>query len=67
MTTRTSQRRQVSTDEYEFSHGHTPRGRGAWIFAPAGRENDMTAWVTKSGTYTEAKRQLPAGEWTVLS
>jgi hypothetical protein len=36
----------LSTDEFEISHGRAPRGRGNWIFAPRGRENDTAAWVS---------------------
>jgi hypothetical protein len=50
------------TGEYEFSHGHKPRGRGSWAFdfgakrTPDGLENLF--WTR--GTYGEAKRQARA-------
>lgn len=57
----------VDTTEYEFSHGHTPRGHGSWGFAPFNEtQDDPNTWLWVSGTYTEAKRQLPTGEWKVL-
>jgi hypothetical protein len=65
----------LSTDEFEISHGRAPRGRGNWIFAPRGRENDTAAWVSINGTYSEARAQLHrmiratthgARDWVVL-
>ena len=56
------------TNTYERSHGHTPRGRGGWMFQDAywfeydQRSNTYT-WDTIhtfSGTYTEAKRAARA-------
>jgi hypothetical protein len=41
---------EFSTREYEWTHGHKPRGRGYWWFFFEGHE--FSAW----GTYTEAKR-----------
>jgi hypothetical protein len=55
-----------TTSKYEFSHGSKPCGRGGWIFAPQCHENGQAKWVSANGTYTEAKRQLPAGQWVVL-
>lgn len=60
------------TTIYELSHG-APRGRGGWMFYPAELAQDARDgrldWdkvVTVSGTYTEAKKGCPAGEWIVL-
>jgi len=56
------------TSTYERSHGHTPRGRGGWMFQDADafdadqRSNTYT-WDTIHtfpGTYTEAKRAARA-------
>jgi hypothetical protein len=58
------------TTEYEFSHGHKPRGYGSWAFArpgsPAERGETFDGIEWRNGTYTDAKQQLPAGEWVVL-
>lgn len=57
----------VDTTEYEFSHGKLPRGYGSWGFAPFNETmDDPNTWEWRTGTYTEAKRQLPRGEWKVL-
>lgn len=62
------------TDQFEFAHGHKPRGYGRWAFATrtaeraargTGQLPEGIEW--RDGTYTEAKAQLPAGEWIVLS
>lgn len=44
---------EVSTGEYEFSHGHKPRGRGAWAFEIAGE----VTFIPGIMTYGEAKRE----------
>lgn len=52
------------TRQYELSHGHTPRGRGGWMFQDseafdADQRDNRYSWDTIhtfSGTYTEAKR-----------
>ena len=44
---------EVSTTEYEFSHGHKPRGRGAWAFEIAG----AVTFIPGTLTYGEAKRE----------
>jgi hypothetical protein len=50
------------TDEYEFSHGRTPRGRGSWAFSihrnPDVMGNDIL-W-SPSMTYADAKRWAKA-------
>lgn len=49
------------TTEFQFSHGHTPRGRGSWAFIPADSYHpakdylDLAIW-SPSMTYTEAKK-----------
>jgi hypothetical protein len=53
----------IDTTGYEFSHGRKPRGYGFWGFARVGHPGEEF-WTT--GTYTEAKRALPAGDWQVL-
>jgi hypothetical protein len=49
----------VSTRDFEFSHGHRPRGIGSWAFCPthlARRDDylDHVLWVHE--TYGEAKK-----------
>lgn len=45
---------EVNTSEYEFSHGHKPRGRGLWCFALSAYMVG-TEHVEYSGLYSEAK------------
>ena len=45
----------INTTEYELSHGHTPRGRGAWAFQVDG--TNTTVW-TPSMTYTAAVKWI---------
>lgn len=56
------------TSQFERSHGTTPKGRGGWLLAPYGAEEDM---VNFNGTFTEAKKQArqqypSVDEWVVL-
>jgi len=44
----------VQTSEYEFSHGHAPRGRGGWAFRFGSPEAEPT-WIHGSLTYAEAR------------
>ena len=46
----------VSTRDYEFAHGRTPRGFGHWAFEFGEREaaEAVEFWT---GTYSEAKAQ----------
>ena len=39
---------------------------GGWGFAPQGQRDNMDAWVWVNGTFTEARKRVPAGEWIVL-
>jgi hypothetical protein len=53
---------QVNTNEYEFAHGHAPRGRGAWAFwFGKGARRVDTSNVADAhwyhGTYSDARRQ----------
>lgn len=41
---------------YQFSHGHTPRGRGSWAFA-FDRDGGRYFFVPGSMTFTDAKRE----------
>ena len=41
----------VSTRDYEFSHGRTPKGQGNWVFI---FPNNTIDWFR--GTYTEARK-----------
>lgn len=69
-----STKKNFRTAYFENAHGRKPRGFGAWPFiryedniaASAVGDFDR-AIVWKTGTYTEAKRALPAGDWIVLS
>ena len=58
----------VSTRLYRQSHGRDPRGYGLWMFelrnVPGAPPTDHI--VTRTGTYTDAKKALPAGSWIVL-
>lgn len=63
----------VSTRLYEMSHGAQPRGHGLWMFATvaavraARRTGELPEdMVQVTGTYTQAKAQLAAGEWVVM-
>lgn len=62
-TTATRTRRSVSDRLYRTIHGRAPRGYGMWMFEQRG-QLDQT--VTRTGTFGDAKRALPAGEWIVL-
>lgn len=48
---------EVDTTEFEFSHGHAPRGRGSWAFLIG---SDEPTWIPGSMTYGEAKKQAIA-------
>ena len=41
----------VVTEQYEFSHGKAPRGRGHWMFFFDG------GVLSSYGTFTEAKKE----------
>lgn len=43
---------EFSTTEYEWAHGHAPRGRGWWCFEARGQE----FWAEGLMTLSEAKR-----------
>lgn len=48
---------EFNTSEFQFSHGHTPKGRGSWVF----KINDEMFWARDpqgcmSMTYGEAKK-----------
>ena len=49
---------EFNTHEFEFSHGHRPRGRGGWAFQiRTGYEKGAEPPLFWSvGTYVEAKR-----------
>ena len=46
---------EVSTTEYQFSHGKLPRGRGSWAFQ-IGRDAESIFWSTPNRSYGEAVR-----------
>lgn len=58
----------VSTRLYRSSHGRNPRGYGLWMFdrQPAPGQPPVDQPIERTGTYTQAKAQLPAGAWIVL-
>lgn len=46
-----------NTRDYELSHGHSPRGRGAWAFFFDRSTQIEDVWFTPgSTTYSEAKK-----------
>jgi hypothetical protein len=47
---------EVITTQYEFAHGHAPRGRGFWAFELAGK----VVFIPGSKLYAEAKREALA-------
>ena len=62
---------EVNTNQFEFSHGRKPRGRGNWgfEFRRSPNEDHLTFW--HMGTYSEAKRAAvreakACGAWTVV-
>lgn len=70
----TASAKTFDTTQFEFAHGRKPRGHGRWAFAAradvraangTGEMPEGIQWAT--GTFTEAKRQMPAGDWIVLS
>lgn len=48
---------QFRTEQFEFSAGHAPRGRGSWAFA-VDQRCDVYFFVPGSMTYGEAKREV---------
>ena len=44
---------EFDTHEYEFSHGHKPRGFGAWAFVFVGHSRDIV-WAPAPLTFTDA-------------
>ena len=44
----------INTSEYQFAHGHKPKGRGTWAFI---FDNSDHANFLCNGTYTEALQQ----------
>lgn len=62
---------QVDTNPYFRSHRKEPRGKGSWAFVErskadrSGNHIDAADLIWLSGTFTEAKKSLPAGYWYV--
>jgi len=52
-----------STTQFELAHGRKPRGWGQWAFI--NKSTGETFFST--GTFTEAKKAVPAGRWEVGS
>ena len=46
------------TDDYEWTYGHAPRGRGSWAFAEDRNADCLSGNIlwSPSMTYTEAKK-----------
>ena len=55
---------EILTGDYEFSHGHKPRGCGVWYFCtvdPRRNQKYLDHLLPNfNGTYGEAKRQAVA-------
>lgn len=53
---------EVSTSQYEFAHGHRPRGVGRWVFLLAGclwdptRDSGQPLGHGPAQSYADAKR-----------
>jgi len=47
---------QIKTEQYQWSHGHTPRGRGMWVFELTGYTYSGVEVFSHTGTYSESKR-----------
>jgi hypothetical protein len=47
---------QIKTEQYQWSQGHTPRGRGMWVFELTGYTYAGVESFSHTGTYSEAKR-----------
>lgn len=48
---------EFSTREYQFSHGHMPRGRGSWAFFFNNEQAiEQAFWTPGSTTFGEAKK-----------
>lgn len=50
---------EFNTTEFQFSHGRTPRGVGAWAFSFV-RHPEMDEMVWVNGSFSEAKRVMRA-------
>lgn len=46
----------VATEQFEFSHGRTPRGFGSWAFSVAAKPQMADVFFTRAMTYAEAKK-----------
>lgn len=52
---------EFNTREYEFSHGHAPRGRGSWaFFFDRSMPIQDVFWTPGSTPYAEAKKMARA-------
>ena len=52
---------EVSTREYQMSHGKAPRGRGYWAFFFDGEQDiDKAFWATPNMLFSEALKQAKA-------
>lgn len=46
---------EVRTSEYQFSHGHLPRGRGGWLFTIGRQTGQRADYFSANGTYADAR------------
>jgi hypothetical protein len=53
-----------NTNQYEFSHGHSPRGRGSWAFEIEGRKEIF--WTPGNTLFGEAKKMAKAEAVKIL-
>lgn len=45
----------VHTRTFETSHGRNPKGFGAWMFCVGDNPEDMSTWVSFTGTFAKAR------------
>jgi hypothetical protein len=55
---------EFNTNDFQFSHGHKPKGNGLWLFEVWAVKGDGTLVLqsrdTRNGTITEAKAKIKA-------
>ena len=44
----------LNISDYEWNHGHAPRGQGNWAFQVEGEQN----WREYKGTFAKVRKQL---------
>ena len=49
------------TTDFQFAHGHTPRGRGSWAFSYTRRfALSQVMWAPSNMLYSDAKKWVAA-------